>query len=773
MNELPHPQPPRLHVAATDAGTRQLRELTLEADLVVVGGGLAGTCGAVTAARAGAKVILVQDRPVLGGNASSEVRLWILGATSHMGNNNRWSRESGVIGEFLEENLARNPEGNPHLVDALLLDLAKREPNLTLLLNTAVHSVEKSAPDRIAACRAFCPQNSTAYLLRGRCFLDASGDGIVGFLAGASFRMGAEPASEFGEGMAPDADYGYLLGHSLYFYSKDTGKPVTYTPPGFAAPDVAQIARHRQIRLQDYGCRLWWIEYGGRRDTVHDTEEIKWELWRVVHGIWNHIKNSGQYPEADNHTLEWVGTIPGKRESRRFAGYHWLSQREVVEQVSFPDTVAFGGWSLDLHPADGVYSPRPGCNQWHPKGVYEIPLRCYLSRDVANLVLGGRLISVTHVAFSSTRVMATCAYGTQAAALAAVEALRQGLDPAALLEPARFAEFRTVLQRTGQHLPFVPLVDADDLVRDASLAPSSVWTLQSLAGDGSWLRLNEAVAMLMPCAGAVFPALRCRARAAQPQTLRVRLRVSQKPGNFTPETDLATWELPLAAGEQELRLPEVPLGDHAPGYAFLTFDAAPEVELAATATPLPGLLPVFNGQNQAVSNKGRQSPPPGLGVDGFEFWCPRRRPKSLSVAFEAAAPLYAFGVEELRQGFFRPHLTPNAWISAPGDPAPELTVRWPEAVAVGRVVLYLDADHDHAMESVLMGHPERVSPFLVRDLDLLDDATGAVLATVRGNVLARVEVRLPAGAVTAALRLRLRPPAPGAPAVLFGLQAYA
>src|ERR1700761_5036409 len=144
-------------------GTRQLKTVGLSCDLAVVGGGLSGVCAAITAARAGIKVILVQDRPVLGGNASSEVRLWILGATSHMGNNNRWAREGGVIDEILVENLWRNPEGNPVILDFLLLEKVKEEPRITLLLNTAVNEAEVDATGGIVAVKAFCSQSQLVY----------------------------------------------------------------------------------------------------------------------------------------------------------------------------------------------------------------------------------------------------------------------------------------------------------------------------------------------------------------------------------------------------------------------------------------------------------------------------------------------------------------------------------------------------------------------------------------------------------------------------------
>ena len=365
---------------------RNLKKTSLRADLVIVGGGMAGTCAAITAAREGIEVVLIQDRPVLGGNASSEVRLWILGATSHMGNNNRWAREGGVIDEILVENMYRNPEGNTLILDTILLEKVSQEPNIILLLNTAVFETRKTKPDQIESVEAFCSQNSTRYKIDATLFCDASGDGIIGFQSGAIFRMGAESKEAFNEPFAPSEEYGELLGHSLYFMTKDLGKPVKYVAPSYALRDITKIPRYHKFNAKDHGCWLWWIEYGGRMDTVHETEEIKWELWRVVYGVWDYIKNSGKFPEAENLTLEWVGQIPGKRESRRFEGHYMLKQSDIVQQKHFPDAIGHGGWAIDLHPADGIFSEKPGCNQWHSKGVYEIPYRCLISKNIKNLL---------------------------------------------------------------------------------------------------------------------------------------------------------------------------------------------------------------------------------------------------------------------------------------------------------------------------------------------------------------------------------------------------
>ncbi len=407
---------------------RTFPEEQLHADLLVAGGGLAGLCAALAAARDGLQVILVQDRPVLGGNASSEVRLWANGATSHMGNNNRWAREGGIMGEILEENLWRNKEGNPVMFDLVLLDLARSQPGLTLLLNTALFDVVNNG-QRITRVRGFNAINETFYTITAAQFCDATGDGVLGYLAGAEFRVGAEEADELGEKMAPGDSFGHKLGHSIYFYTKQTSGPVRFVPPSFALKEITDIPRYQRLTSTLNGCDLWWLEWGGRLDTVHQSEEIKWELWKIVWGVWDHIKNSGQFPDAENLTIEWVGTIPGKRESRRFMGDHLLCQQDIIEQRDHYDAVAYGGWSIDLHPADGVYSTHDGCRQFHSKGTYTIPWRSLYSRSLDNLFLTGRLISASHVAFGSARVMCTCGLLGEVVGRAAALCHQQGITP--------------------------------------------------------------------------------------------------------------------------------------------------------------------------------------------------------------------------------------------------------------------------------------------------------------------------------------------------------
>ncbi len=752
---------------------RKSRTLRHDADLVVIGGGLAGACCAITAARAGLKVVLVQDRPVLGGNASSEVRLWILGATSHMGNNNRWAREGGVIDELLVENTYRNPEGNPLLVDALLLEKVIAEKNITLLLNTAVHELTKRDADTIESLRAFCSQNSTVYELHAPLFCDASGDGIVGFMAGAAFRMGAESRDEFGEKFAPTQEYGELLGHSMYFYSKDTGRPVSFTPPSFALTDITKIPRWRQFNAKEHGCKLWWLEYGGRLDTVHDTEVIKWELWKVVYGLWNHIKNSGQFPEAANLTLEWVGHIPGKRESRRFEGDYMLRQQDVVEQRAHSDAVAFGGWSIDLHPGDGVFSEKPGCNQWHAKGVYQIPYRCLYSRNITNLFLTGRIISASHVAFASSRVMATCAHVAQAVGLAAVLCRRDNLRPRDLTAPARMAELQRDLLRTGQHIPGSSLAgDSADLARPAELSASSELSLAALPADGPSVSLADGWAMMLPVTAGTRLDLTVFADVAATAELRVELRQSSRANNHSPDITLEKQILTLAAGAgQEVSVSFAQVFTDA-RYAFVCFFGGADIRLRTSEQRLTGVLSLCHQVNLAVAKSAVQTPPADIGVDTFEFWQPQRRPAGRNLALRLAQPLAAFGAANVVNGVARPTNQPNAWLADLADPAPTLTLRWAAPQTIARIELMFDPDYDHPMESVLMGHPERRMPFCVERYRVLDE-NGHVLAMCANNHQARNVLVLAQPVTTRALRIELTAPTPRVPAALFEVRCYA
>ncbi len=752
---------------------RQLLTKRLDCDLAVIGGGMAGTCCAITAARAGLRVTLIQDRPVLGGNASSEVRLWILGATSHMGNNNRWAREGGVIDELMVENVYRNPEGNPLIFDTILLEKVDQEPNITLLLNTVAFEVTKSGPDTIESVRAFCSQNSTMYEVHAPLFCDASGDGVVGFMSGAAFRMGAENADEFGEKMAPSKDdYGELLGHTIYFYSKDVGKPVRFVPPSFALDDITRIPRYRNIKSNQQGCQFWWIEYGGRLDTVHESEDIKWELWRIVYGVWNYIKNSGEFPDAETLTLEWVGHIPGKRESRRFEGDYMLRQQDLVEQRLHDDAVSFGGWALDLHPADGIYSEKPGCDQWHTRGVYQIPYRCLYSRNITNLFLAGRIFSASHVAFGSTRVQATLASAAQAVGMAAALCTRHNKRPADLVAAPYMRELQRNLLRAGQFIPEVALDDPDDLARSATLDASSRLQLASLPDDGPRLPLDYSWAQMLPVTPGPVPQVSFWVDVQVPTTLEVQLRTSDRATNYTPDVTLATQSFELQPGDGQRITMRADAAVEDARYVFVCLMRNPAIRVHTSEQRVTGLLSVSNAQNPEVSNYGAQEPEHDIGVESFEFWVPVRRPGGHNFALEIAPPLDVFQPGNVANGWARPTAGPNAWVAAFDDDHPTLVLTWDKPQQIAQIDLGFDTDFDHAMESVLMTHPEREMPFCVKHYRVTG-AGGKVLAQCEHNHQTRNSLIFETPVETDRLQLELLATHGNAPASLFEIRCYA
>jgi hypothetical protein len=747
----------------------------VDVDFVVAGGGMAGVCAAISAARSGIKVALIQDRPVLGGNASSEVRLWILGATSHMGNNNRWAREGGILDEILVENTYRNKEGNPVLFDMVVMDKVLAEKNISLYLNTVIFGVEKSDEKRISSITAFNPQNQTEYTFRGKYFCDSTGDGLIGYLGGATFRVGAEDREELDEKFAPDkADYGEKLGHSIFFYTKDAGKPVTYMPPHFAMGKEEIVQRVNRISNPDYfnprqlGCKFWWIEYGGRLDTIYEAEDIKYTLWEVIYGIWDYIKNSGKFQGVENLTLEWVGNIPGKRESRRFLGHYMLQQQDVVEQRNHPDVVAFGGWSLDLHPADGVFSKsKKACHQWHAKGMYQIPYRCYVTPDIENMFLAGRIISASHVAFASCRVMATTAAGGQAVGTAAALCVNRGYTPAQLMEPDKIKQLQQNLIKAGAYLPQSEIQYADELLKEADIRVSSELRLREIPFNGERKGLNQSAAQMLPVTAGKMPEVGVRMKAAKAVKQTIELRISSKPFNHTPDITLETIVVDLREGENEVTLPftaTIP----ADCYAFVCFMHNEHASIQTSQELITGLVSVFNKIVPAVSNWGKQEPPGDIGVEAFEFWCPERRPQGQNIAMHINPAITCFSKENLRTSPYRPVEKPNAWVADLEDKTPTVTITWKEPKKIKGITLFADTDYDHPMESVQWGHHDSRMPFCVESVAVSDGKE--VLVQQNGNFQTQLKLSFPAVVETDYLKLTFGNATENIPVSLFGIQ---
>ena len=716
-----------------------IKRISLEADLAVVGGGMAGVVAAVAAARMGMGVVLVQDRPVLGGNASSEIRVWVSGAQGHT--LNRFAREGGILGEILLEQLYRNPECSPPVWNALLLDTVLAEERITLLLDTAVDAVAMADRRRIASVSATCSISEMRYEIRAPLFVDASGDSVVGGLAGAECRVGKEARVEFGEPTAPAKADPRCLGASLYFYSHHVGRPVPFVRPGFAI-DISRTHRVRRGGFDGtiHGCRLWWLEYGGHLDTIADSAEIKRTLTGIVYGFWDYLKNSGRFPEARELDLAWVGPVPGKRESRRLMGPHILTEHDLMDQPPFADACATGGWTIDHHPPAGVFDRRPPSRHVVLPGPYNIPLRCLFSRNVDNLLMAGRNISTSNVAFGSTRVMGTGAACGQAVGAAAAVCLKHGLVPAQLVaDPERLNEFQQTLLREDQHVYHVPNRDPADAARKASVTASSEFVLRGARPEprAEPTRADARDEWLMvPVVTPHLEHVDFLVDASAATTMTVEVRRNDRRWHYFPTELVARRRVRLRRGRRQWVRVALDLALAEPGNLWFVVKRNPRLRLHASAERVTGVL----------SSRGDRRPWPEPRQDLF--------------AFRIAPAQPAFAAANVTNGYARPYILPNLWISGErvsprAGRTATLELLWPRERRIRQVRLYLSHDPDMQIPTMMMRYPFRAVPTVLRDFSVLARVGGRMrpVAQVRNNHRRMVVVTLNRPVRTDRLRL--------------------
>ncbi len=426
-------------------------------DFCVVGGGMAGLVASIAAARHGTKVLLMHDRPVLGGNASSECRIHICGADRH--NRIPNMRETGILEEIRLENLHCNPNRNYSVWDMVLYDLAERTSNLTVLLNCSC--MDATLDDNyIKSISGWQTTSQTRHTVWAQIFADCSGDSVLAPLTGAEYRMGREGRDETGETIAPEKADAGTMGMTCLFQARDFGTPQTFKSPKWAniytRDEDLPYGTRGHNHGEWWGLGYWWVELGGVCHSIHDTERMRRDLLKIALGVWDHIKNQGDHG-AENWGLEWLQFLPGKRESRRYIGDYVLTQQDIEEGGKFDDIVAYGGWSMDDHHPAGFEAVRFGSPPtiYHPApSPYGIPYRSLYSRNVGNLMFAGRNVSVTHAALSSTRVMGTCISMGQAMGTAVAMAVRHSLTPREVSE--RVNELQQLLLLDDCYLPWIP-----------------------------------------------------------------------------------------------------------------------------------------------------------------------------------------------------------------------------------------------------------------------------------------------------------------------------
>ncbi len=501
-----------------------------EYDFIVVGGGMSGLCAAIAAARNGVKTALVQDRSVLGGNASSEIRMHICGATANM--EKPELAEGGILHELMLDNKRVNNNHNFSIWDAVLFNAAKQEKNLTLYLNTTMHSVA-SHKGCVKSIKCYQMSTERKLILSAKIFADCTGNGTLCAFAGAEFCIGSEGKDIYNEPHAPQTTNNERMGNTLLFKAVNTGKPVKFIPPvkamqfteeqlkyrkhtSYVPKEVLENASESVIRAtydgycQDYG--YWWIEIQGEKENIiSEYEEIRDQLVSAVYGVWDHIKNGGDHG-AENYELVWVGMLPGVRESRRIKADYMLNENDILNNRRFDDAVAYGGWHIDNHTPGGLFAfDKVASSIYAFEGSYDIPYRSYCVKNFENLYVCGRCMGASKLAMASSRVMGTCAIGGQAVGTAAAMCVKQNIA----IRNLDITELQQTLLYDDCYIPNVYNFDSNDFAKSAEITASTQqknyesqnvisglsrsingktnqWRSNGISKDGEWINLKFA-----------------------------------------------------------------------------------------------------------------------------------------------------------------------------------------------------------------------------------------------------------------------------------------
>lgn len=714
----------------------------LDFDLVIIGGGLAGLCAAIAAARNGTRTALIQDRPVFGGNSSSEIRIVPLGT----GTGAAWNAETGIVHELMLEDRAHNHQtffdhGMANSIwDMTLSEAARKEPLLTTFMNTSVRGVTAIDIEdaggysrRIVSVEASQTQTEKELVFTGRHFVDATGDATVGFLAGAEWRYGRESRSEFGEHLAPlEGTTAGILGSTIPMRAKNFGRPVPYDPPAWIEPytkpeDFVMDRKlfHAQEK-EDFG-GYWWLEVNDPFHQIDDVEPaLHQEILRHVIGVWNYLKNHAPFKARfENFVLEWVGQLVGKRESRRLMGDVVLTEQHSVTDQHWPDAVAFASWWIDLHAPMGINNKQAPA-AWESADVnfenyvrispFSIPLRCYYSRNVENLWMAGRDISVTHVGLGAVRVMLTCGAQGQSVGTAAAYAVQHGLTPRQTADPEgrHVKTIRQLLVKQDARQLSTPNQDPLDHALRAHASASSSSALAfpdpaSLHGvEVRWRDLDAPKAQVLPVTtdGITGLDVYLRNSGSEPVLVPVAFERLETIWDRVPTPAVAKGSVEVPASFQGWvsatlegvdalepdRSYRVALGP-APAVAWASL---PSLQASTRSGPLGTVANYF------VSSPGGPEPEHAdvpvfsydeIDLPAYEYWRQYRKDsQALRVTPEQRPYEPRFAVN----GWAWPEQLPNAWLSEPVMPGrpQHLQLDWDEPVDISTVHVSFDTNLD-------------------------------------------------------------------------------
>lgn len=695
-----------------------------EFDIIVIGAGIAGISAAISAARQGAKTALITDRPIFGGSASSEIRVGPGGADFSPWN--YFARETGIIEEifnhihFQAQNVGK---WRWHQFDEIYFDMVMNEPNLSSFLNTTIFKADMENHSTISWIEGIQLRSETIIKFKGKMFIDCSGDGTVGYLAGADYRIGRESKEEFKEVFAPEEADRRTMGATLLFTSVNTGHPVSFSAPDWAVKfnELSSLKRLKPgiNKMPDgtyYG--FWWAEYGGQLDSIHDDAEIIWHLRKLVYGIWHYIKNSGLYPEVENHEINWIGYLPGKRESRRLVGPYIATSLDFLSQKKFEDRIGFTGWPIDIHPPEGYLSNQPGCTHEYLPGITDIPFKCIYSRNISNLLFAGRNISATHEGLGTLRVIPTTAVMGQAAGTAAAMCIKKNIVPDDI-RGSDFAELQRRLVRMDQSIIGYCLQEKNDYSRKAIISSSSQ-RKAAIENTINRMSMDKRYGMIIPVATEKITQLTFYLKANSPQTVKLEVYAcDDRCENYRIKEKVNTVRKTVA-GEGWYQF-DVNIDVGSSKKIFAIFDKNPMVQMYFSDEMMTGFLGIetihegtieYNTIFEQTNSSGHVTYTP----------CFRIYPEQ---------SLYS--AANINDGYIRPYGLPHIWASDEKHPfCPEwIRFDFNEEKKISRIELVFNSELNHKR---LMPTINRVNPQMIKAYEIIAVTTeGEVTIVCRQN----------------------------------------
>jgi hypothetical protein len=453
-------------------------------DVIVVGAGPAGVPAAIAAGRMGCRVALINDRPVLGGNASLELLVPLCGSTEK----GTFTRETGILEDLRAERSMAPKAGKMQQFSYISELLIKNEDNVKVFSNENVYKADTN--DGIIK-KVFSRNTltDTHSVFEADYFIDCSGDGWLGYYAGAEYKLGKESKKEFNEPDAFEEASNVTMSGSLmtgwekglFYYAEEKDDTVEFQPPKWAVkiPNPDKFFDGRRYWADNlYHRGSWWIEYPGETDDLYNEEKARDFLYRITVGFWNLVKNQTEYKKvmAKWKLMEVPHTL-AKRETRRLLGDYMLNQNDVEQAKLFDDRVAYAGWSLDVHHPDGVFSSEPYYTNTLVD-VNHIPYRCLYSKNISNLFMAGRCGSFSAIALGAVRVECTCGMMGQAAGTAAGMCKQKNVLPRDIYSK-HIKQLQQQLLRDDHYIYGIENEDNNDLAKKAKVLATSVKDEQS------------------------------------------------------------------------------------------------------------------------------------------------------------------------------------------------------------------------------------------------------------------------------------------------------